>query len=257
MAKENIPLSQSGQFYKIGNDIFETGTDRPISLDEFQAQGLNFEFIPTQEQLTPENNPLGLSDETRKLLGENAPMFAAIGEILTKQYEQGKIVPQTFTTEDLDRIFKEAQDSPDIANYYKEQLRTGQEQFTRNILATSKEYTAEELDKQRTFEQERLGLAEQEAAAGRVFSGFREQAKTRLEAEQGGIIESSKRKQEKELRAYAEPFEMKYGTGALGQVPGYTPIGGVTGTQEAAKLGDIRTREQALRERESLSRGLT
>mgnify|MGYP001617572262 CR=1 FL=1 len=256
---ENIPLSKSGQYYKIGGDVFETGTNRPISLDEFQGLGLNFEFIPTQEQISPENKlqALGLSDETIKLLGENTAFFAALGETLTKQYEQNKIIPPTFTSEDLDRIFKEAQTSPDIADYYKEQLRVGQEQFTRNLQATQKEYTAEELDRQKKFEQEKLTLSEQEAAAGRVFSGFREQAKERLGAAQTGIIESAKRQQEKALRAYAEPFEQKYGTTALGQVAGYTPIGGITGTQESARLASIRDREVALRERESLSKGIT
>ena len=48
---ENVPLSQSGQFYKVGNDVFETGTNRPIELAELKEKGLNFKFIPEKSEL--------------------------------------------------------------------------------------------------------------------------------------------------------------------------------------------------------------
>ena len=43
---ENIPLSKSGRYYKIGTDVFETATNEPIDLTTFKSLGLNFEFIP-------------------------------------------------------------------------------------------------------------------------------------------------------------------------------------------------------------------
>lgn len=57
-APENIPLSQSGQYYKIGNDVYRASDNQKIDLNEFHRLGLNFKFIPertaTQQPQQPQ-----------------------------------------------------------------------------------------------------------------------------------------------------------------------------------------------------------
>ncbi len=55
-APENIPLSQSGQFYKVGGDVFSTATNQPVSLLDFKTQGLNLQFIPNKSSTSIKNN---------------------------------------------------------------------------------------------------------------------------------------------------------------------------------------------------------
>ena len=72
---KNIPLSQSGKYYKTGNDVFESGTNRPIALDEFKRLGLNFKFIPEGKYTakgiditkTPEGVSFKKTDEYKNL----------------------------------------------------------------------------------------------------------------------------------------------------------------------------------------------
>ncbi len=52
-APENIPLSKSGQYYKVGTDVYETATNKHIDLATFKSLGLNFEFIPEKPAVPP------------------------------------------------------------------------------------------------------------------------------------------------------------------------------------------------------------
>jgi hypothetical protein len=85
----------------------------------------------------------------------------------------------------------------------------------------------------------------------------------KLKEEQKGVVESSRNQAKQALRAQLNPFEQKFGSQAVqglnvpevyGQV--YAPIGNVPGSQEQAKLLDIRAKESELQNRAALTRGL-
>ena len=45
-APEDTARSKSGEYYKIGNDVFSSATNQKIELEEFKKQGLNFALLP-------------------------------------------------------------------------------------------------------------------------------------------------------------------------------------------------------------------
>lgn len=212
---------------------------------------------------------LGFSDDTIKNLTDSQRnMFAALGKSITAQYDANKTVPPTFTAADLDRIMKEAQNDPNIDNYYKEQLRVGVSDFTRAVDSLGKDYNAIKAENERQFGFQRKDLSEAEAAAGRAYSGFREQAKTRLQGDQNNIIESSRRNLQKNVDTLGSSFEKTFGSSAVpggpnlglageaGADAAYNPTGGVAGTQENSRLVDTRQRYNDIIADETLSRGL-
>lgn len=218
---------------------------------------------PAPEDINKELKDLGFSDSTiNGLTDDQKHMFAAVGATIKSQYEANKVVPQTFTPEDLNRIFKEAQDDPNIKSFYKEQLRVGADDFTKAITSLGADYQAAKEENNRQFGFQTKELTESEAAAGRAYSGFRAQAQTRLKSDQNSIIESSKRQLQKELQGIGSGFEKTFGSDQLKGLPtsvdgiSYTPTGNVAGAMEQQRLADIRQKEQDILAKESLSRGL-
>ena len=55
--KENTDLSKSGQYYKVGNDVFEAAGNRKITLDEFKSLGLNVDLIPSRAPASTPASP--------------------------------------------------------------------------------------------------------------------------------------------------------------------------------------------------------
>ncbi len=264
-------------FGKVGNDVYEVmkdGTYRHIQLPEFKSLGLNVDHlkalpdpkksqkVPTGQEQNDAAKKIGLSDATIAALGpEGVATFAGISDVLMKQYEQGNPIPSTFTAQDLDRIFKQAQDDPDIKQYYKDQLNLGREEFQRNAAFLSGDYQQIQEKQARDYALAQQNLQENEAAAGRAYSGFREQAKGRLGEEQAGIIESTRSALKKGVEQLGSQFEKQYGTQNMPslniQGVGYNPYGNVPGLMEQQRLSDVRDRENQLRQNESLTRGLT
>lgn len=197
---------------------------------------------------------LGLSDSTIAAMSpDQRALFESIGAAVQLQYDQGKTVPPTLTKEDLDRIFAEAQNSPDISDYYKERLRVGSEDVNRALGFLTEDFDQLKQEREAKFESDSKALAESEAAAGRAYSGFRGQAKEDLAADQNGIIESTNRTMRKNLDTLGSQFEKTYGSEALaarGGVSGggfsYNPYGNVAGSEKQNKLVDVRNREQEL-----------
>ncbi len=62
------------------------------------------------------------------------------------------------------------------------------------------------------FEQDRKALAEQQAANGTAYSGFRQQAQNNLAATENGIVTSTRSQAQQSLNQAQQAFEAKYGS---------------------------------------------
>ena len=76
---ENIPLSKSGNYVKVGQDVYNASTGEHIDLPTFKKLGLNYQFIP---EATPEQmRAIGVSNQKTGLLNKitgllkNEPTF--------------------------------------------------------------------------------------------------------------------------------------------------------------------------------------
>ena len=90
---ENLTRSKSGEYYKIGNDVYNSATDQKITLDEFKNKGLNFQFLPEGKYYKTGNdvyNPQGqkISLEQFQKLGLNFDMLPSKGEVLPERKGQ-------------------------------------------------------------------------------------------------------------------------------------------------------------------------
>lgn len=282
-------LGTTGGYYKVqipgtgpdGKPLYDVyGPQGKLNIDQFHAAGLNIDHLPIgqtgsgsvnggqvgampsyDEQLANLKS-LGLSDATIQALGpQGVSQFASIGEAIKKMYESNYPVPQTFSQSDLDKILAQAQNDPNINQYYKDQLRVGQEELKRNLAYVQGDYQALEKQQQDKLLQGGKNLAEEYASKGAINSGFYEQAKTRLAEENQGIIESSKRTLQRELDQLGMGQEKTYGTSNLQPVSiggvSYNPLTGIAGQLEQNRLLDIRGKEEELINKESLTRGLT
>ncbi len=204
----------------------------------------------------------GLSSGTISALSPaQKETLASMGSAIQLQYDNGKEVPTVLTQPDLDRIFQEAQDSPDIDEFYKNNLRLGGEELKRTVNFLTGEWNQFSKENATNYELDKKRLSEEAAAAGRAFSGFRGQAKEQLDNENAGVIESTRRSLARNLDTLGTSFEQKYGTGSLPtgllELGGekYTPYGDVPGTEAANRLGDVRDRNSELIQEEFTRRG--
>lgn len=152
-----------------------------------------------------------------------------------------------------------AQNDPDIQAKYGDALTVAKENITRNLSYLNAEFNQQ--DALTRMEQEKAAkqLTETEAAAGRAYSGFRQQAEQQLSQQQQGVIESSKRTLQQSIQGQVSPFEQTYGTSALSSLgsltaggQAYKPIGGLTGSVGLSKKEDIQKLAQNIYSQEKL-----
>lgn len=248
---------------------FSAGTANDTDVKNLNTAETKFGYPVPDDQMTIHLRALGLSDDIIKgLTPDQKKMFDSIGTIIQKKYEQNNPVPPTLTTADLDKIMQDAQNDPGIADFYKEQLRQGSQLFLQSMADTTGDFSATRLQQERDMARQQQAFKEQEAAAGRAYSGFRQQAQQQLNADQSGVIQSTRRSLQRNLQSQAGAFEQTFGTGNLNSLGGagittpiegvqYTPIGQVAGSMEAARLQDIRNKEQSLQQDALLNRGVT
>jgi hypothetical protein len=207
----------------------------------------------------------GISQATINAMSpDQQNMFAAVAAVIQTQYDQNKVVPPTFTTDDLSRIMSEAQNDPTISDYYKGLLTQGKDEFQQLYSMTAKEASTQDKANQLKFTADKKALVENTAAAGQAYSGFRGQAEKKLGEEQSGIIESSRQAIQRNVTAMGSAFEKQYGSAELAKLylapidgATYTPIGGITGQQAQDKTIDTRGRYDELLQQEALTRGIT
>lgn len=170
---------------------------------------------------------------------------ASTAQILQGQYDQGQ-ANVSINSKLLSDAMKLAESDPDIQAKYGDSLKLAQVDLQKNLGLINQNYTQQmtELEQQQKLQRE--NLAEQEAAAGRAYSGFREQAKERLATTQSGVIQSSRNALQQKLNELGSSVEGQFGSQALsGFAPiaagglSYDDIGGVTGSNVLAKKQDI------------------
>ncbi len=209
---------------------------------------------------------LGLSDETiAGMSPEQQGLFAAIGATMQKQIDNGNPLPQTFTTDDLHRFAEQAVNDPTIDAFYKDQLRLGVADLNAKMGFLTGDTQAQFDEFNRAFPQQDIAASKAAAAAGQAYSGFRNQAKERLKADQQSILQSTTRQAQQNLRNLGTTFETTYGSknlpqqglsmqGGLGQIR-YNALGNVPGQLEQQKQVDIANKNQSLIEDAKLIRG--
>lgn len=233
-----------------------------VSLKMAQTGNEGESNAPSQEEQLNNLKGLGLSDATIQALGpQGANQFAALGEAIKSMYEQNYPVPQTFTDADLGRILKQASEDPNINDFYKNQLRIGNEELRRNLAYVQGDYEALQKQQQEKYLESQKEQGEQFASQGAIYSGFYNQARQKLKESESSVIESSKRTLDKGLQQLGGQYEQKYGTSNLQPISvggiTYNPLTGIPGQMEQQRLLDIRGKEQELINKEALTRGLT
>jgi len=202
---------------------------------------------------------LGFTDEQINAMSEGDRANAAmIGTYMKKQFDmnaqQDLINHQTL----LD-AYTQAQNDPDIAAKYADLATTTAKDFANNLQTITTNAMLTGQQQAATMTQEQRDLQEQEAAAGRAYSGFRQQAQGKLDTSQQGIITSTRSKIEQALRDATSGVEKLYGSGyeglsnataqyrnpLTGQIENisYQPYGGLSGTVGQSKEADIVARQ--------------
>lgn len=166
--------------------------------------------------------------------------FSAIADSFKQQYSQGTV--------NADIQAKDLQDAIDsVANDVEFKAKYGDNLAlaTADFQNTLKDYQYQtgqmQTQQQKQLEDQQKGLAEQHAAAGTAMSGFREAAKQRLSADQGGIIESTRQQLKKNLTNLGQSWEAQFGSAAA-QTPSIDYVNPLTGQMEKQQynpLGNI------------------
>lgn len=182
--------------------------------------------------------------------------LAAIGEVWSKQFESGRV-----SSADVQAAYNQALQDPDIIKKYGDALKIGQNDFNQAVMDYQSELTQGLSDYGRKFTQQNKELSEHEAAAGRALSGFREQAKQNLSADQSSIVESTRRTAQKAVTSLGKSFEKTFGTSAtpvgnmltfqnpLTQTNDnitYRPYEGITGSNPLQQTEDVFARRNEL-----------
>lgn len=219
--------------------------------------------LPVIDQATSEAlHFLGYSDSQINSMSEgDRANWAMVGTYMKKQYDLGvqqtKIDAQTFND-----AYAKALADPLIASKYVDLATTTSKDFINNLSQISLNAQLTGQQQAMTMTQEQKQLQENEAEAGRAYSGFRQQAQGRLSTSQQGIITSTKSQIAQQLRTAGSAVEKLYGSGYAGlstantqyinpltgqtETIVYEPYGGLAGTVEQAKEADILARQQEI-----------
>lgn len=170
-----------------------------------------------------------------------------------------------------DALTQAAQD-PNIVAKYADAAKLDAQTFQQNIQQLQQASTTGAQNNQIQFENDRKTLADQEAAKGAAYSGFRNLAQQQLGQQESGIVQSSRATLQQNLNNATQDFATKYGTAATtpatttfndpfagsnislsGQynpnangatsLSGVLP-GGITGSQPIAQQQDINAKAQ-------------
>lgn len=166
----------------------------------------------------------------------------------------------------LAQAWQAAKTDPTILQKYADAAAIDKEAFSQNISQIQAATALTSQQNQQAFENERKALADQYAAAGAAYSGYRGQAQSQLAQSEQNVVTSSISQTQKALNDATAAFEAKYGSAATKaattqltnpytssqySISGlYNPtpasvssltgamVGGVTGTQAPAQAAD-------------------
>lgn len=268
-------LSESGGYYKIGNDVFESGTNRRLELPEFKQLGLNFALLPEgkpQRSLSESGNYYKVGNDVfesstgRKLelpefksLGLNFALlpegrnnalasqsqsqnFAqAFDQGLQNLYNKGfQINPNLdlskITPEKIAEFMRIAE--TEISPFYKEQLRIARGELLRSQGYSRKQLDDFEQDLERQYGETLTQVGESLAERGLAQSG------QRLKQERD-LAEGTQRQLERQKLGFqygqgtqALNFAQQFGTSELPQQQALRSIGITPGEAKFRTIGE-------------------
>lgn len=211
---------------------------KPGSYSQYAAEQSLLRYF-TPDQIA------GMSPDVKLSLG-------AFADSQEKQFELGK-VNADINAGNFAQALAQATSDPAIAQKYGDELSIATKNLQTNLTNLADEYKQTDAANQRTFTQQDKDLADAEATAGRAYSGFRQQAKEKLAAEQGDIISSTTRNLKTAMQNIVSPFEQRYGSKALSTVTipqigpsQYDAYGNLIGTNDLEKKQDVQARAEQL-----------
>lgn len=169
-------------------------------------------------------------------LGAASSMYSASGSSVT-----------------LDQALKLAATDPNIISKYADAAKIDAQVFQQNLTNIQTAISSTAQQQQIQFENEKRALADQSAAAGQAYSGYRGLAEKQMSETESGIVTSSRSDLQNKLNQATSAFETRYGTTAtpsatatymnpLTNTPeslSGAPAGGITGSVSASKAQDI------------------
>ncbi len=234
----------------------------PTNIDSSKANATPGQVVSPfgqQSQLDPNKvasfdpSQFGIPLDQWKLLSPAEQSLVETQYHLGQQaYAQGQS-NYSINAKSLQDALTAAQSDPQIKAKYGDAAIVAQQDLQNSLGFINAEYAQNSGLVNTQQEQERKALSEQEAAAGRAYSGFRKQAEERLGKQQNAVIQSSKRQLEQQVRGLGSAYERQFGTPALSNIPPvtaggstYQPYGGLTGQIPASKSADIANRQQQI-----------
>jgi hypothetical protein len=194
--------------------------------------------------LDPRNQSLApyfTAEEIARMPEDIKTSLAAFADVQTKNFELGVVNADINAKTWADAMAAAAQD-PSIRDKYGDELRRSTETLRKAVESLGDTFRMQEAANLREQELERQRLSEIEAAAGRAYSGFREQAKERLSKEHSDVIKSGRMQLQQSLQSLQLPFESRFGTNALKNLKlpdisgiKYDPISGLVGSFDREK----------------------
>jgi hypothetical protein len=186
----------------------------PTLMDWANRFGINENpnLDPTNKALSKYFTP----DEIKKMPSDIKTGLSAFIDVQQKNFEMGK-VNEDINAKNWNDAMATASQDPNILQKYGDELKTATVTTNRALQSLEAGFTEQEAATARSQVLERQNLQEAEAAQGRAYSGFREQAKTRLAKDQSDVIQSSRRTLQTDINNIVSPYEKRYGTGRLNQ----------------------------------------
>lgn len=219
-----------------------------IQKNESYQPGMSFGETPqpSQQQTPPANQSPAIStgvDINAKpswadsaLWGQLSPeqkaFFAYSNQIGQNTYSSGQnFIPN----QNYNQALQLAQDDPTIKSIYGDQAKMALSNLQNQLGNISAEYAQSQSLITAEQEQARKDLANQYAGMGQAQSGFRKQAEALQKQQQSGVIQSSQRQLQQQVRSLGAQYESQFGSSGLPGISAggfnYQPVGSITGSQ--------------------------
>lgn len=183
---------------------------------------LSKSYITTQT--APKTTTPTTPTATTPTVSPQKALLGAIADVAQSAATTGK--PPVSFADALDLAAKD----PNIVSKYADMAKLDTQSFLQQVQAMQTQYGTEADKQKMQFENDRKSLAEQNAAAGTAYSGFRGKAQADLAKTESGIVTSTRSQQQQALNQLTSQFEGKYGTGSsqLASVSLANPLSGNT-----------------------------
>lgn len=194
--------------------------------------------------------PAGVDPNLWKQLSPADQAFVgSMDKLAQNQYQQGQ-ANFGVNAQTMQKALELAQNDPTLKAIYGDNAKMALSDLHNSLGFLNAEYaqqfglmTAEQA-------KARKDLAEQEAAAGRAQSGFRQQAQGMLQKQQSAVIASSQRQLQQQVRSLGAAYESQFGSKGLPAIQAggatYQPYGGITGSQPIAQKQATEQKQQEI-----------